>query len=471
MAVSDEAGSPHFPHAKSEPTLVTLSSQPQKPPTSLHRKKTYSPHMTEEYYDPRMVLQLIISQPCHAYMGIAPNLRPLIELTIKDLREEKYIDANPINAQFDKELIDEVLIRLKLEQEFTDSFVPLQASIQNFEIVLKQTKYTFSLIKSICHALIGSFLSGYNTSLLNVPAILIQSECHLNTVIYSSLQSFYCVGGLFGALSAGYMADKFGRKLTLIFANTMFMASGVISILYTFSIFGPISDPNISFIYFIISRIVSGLASGISTAMVPTYLGEIAPAIIRGEIGTLNAFINAFGILFAEFIGFQYILGSKLLWKWIFIMNIIPGFIQLIFINSFCESPQWLLYNGKKEGAKKVFQWLRETEDVVFDMRSIKTKRYFDEATKISSPRSIQKQTSRPKTRKQSSSKMKDNVSLLDDVNEKDEYGAIDLVKGNDDDNNKSEMRMKLFYIFFITICLQILQQFSGINRFIDNNY
>ena len=344
---------PDLPHAKSVPTLSPASERKLKKKREYNRRKSTVSHLeVEEYYDPHYILQLIISQPSHAYMGIGPGLRPLIERIIKDLQQQKVHSA--VDAIYNKDLIDEALLRLEIE-EFK-SFVPLEASIQNFEAILEQDRYNPSLIKSIIHALIGSFLSGYNTSLLNVPAVLIQSQLNININTFSTLQTFYCIGGLIGALCAGYIADKYGRKLTLIFANSMFMLSGIISLLYTFNIFGSYSDPNLTFIYFIISRVISGLASGISTAMVPTYLGEISPPIIRGEIGTLNAFVNAFGILFAEIVGFEHILGTSNLWRYIFTINIIPGVIQLICIQSFPESPQWLLYNNKKDEARKVFE-------------------------------------------------------------------------------------------------------------------
>ena len=330
----------NLPRIQSEPALFTPPLVVSASYDLVRRKSTLP---SDDHYHPRMVLQLILSEPTHAYIGIG-NLRSLIEATIKDLRNGFSPNTNSDNQE-DQKLIEDALLRLEIPD--IESFVPLEASIENFEVILHQ-KYTFSLIKAVCHALIGSFLSGFNTSLLNVPALLIQTECHLNLTTFSLLQSMYCVGGLCGALVAGYIADRFGRRMTLIFANFTFMASGILSVLYAESIFGAISNPNLSFLYFIISRIFSGVASGISTAIVPTYLGEISPPIIRGEIGTLNAFINAFGILFAEIIGFEYILGSKELWKYMFCANIIPFIVQLLFIKSLCESPQWLLFNNIK---------------------------------------------------------------------------------------------------------------------------
>ena len=102
-----------------------------------------------------------------------------------------------------------------------------------------------------------------------------------------------------------------------------------------------------------------------------------------------------------------------------------------------------------QEKAEEVFKWLRECEDVGVDMRSITTKRYYDETSKINTMC-----TSR------SPSKMtKLSRSLLQGVGEHSEYGSIEKIR-----SNETNLKITLFYIFSITICLQILQQFSGIN-------
>eukprot|EP01083_Nonionella_stella_P104246 298528_1 len=444
-----------MPRIQSEPAFKVLK-EPRRSAVRQRRKSTVL--HPSEHYNPRIVLQIILSQPYHAYIGVTPNLRPLIELTINDLKEQSSaIDE----AESDRELIDQALSRLELEElksKFNKSFVPLQASIANFATILEQ-KYTHTLIYAICHALIGSFLAGFNTSLLNVPAQQIATQCHLSLSQFSSLQSMYCVGGLVGALLAGWCADRYGRRITLLFANCMFMTSGIISMLYALSLFGAISVPQTSFKYFILSRIISGLASGICTAIVPTYLGEISPPIIRGEIGTLNAFINAFGILFAEVISFNYLLGGASTWPFIFTVNVLPTLTQIMFIKTFCESPQWLLYNNKRTRAERVFQWLRQSDDVLFDMRSIKTKQFYDETAKLK----VQTPSPSKKT------KSKENSALLEWTDEEGaQYGTATMThqhhKANSNRCCGCQCNIVLIYIFFVTICLQILQQFSGIN-------
>ena len=340
--------SPHY-HTKqprSEPILA--HNEPLERP----RRKVRSAFAADLKYDPRMLFELVLNLPRSAQIGVGSDLRPLLELAIADLR-------NTETQIGDEKLIDNFLSRVDLN------------------CILNQ-KWTYSLFQSVCHSLIGSFLSGYNTALLNTPAVLILNQCHIDIYAFSSLQTFYCLGGLFGALCAGYFADRYGRKVTLLFANCIFMASGILAFAFSLHLFGDLCD---CFSYFLISRLLSGLASGISTAIIPAYLGEISPPMIRGEVGTLNAFVNAFGILFAVIIGFDRILGTDSLWPWLFAVNVVPFIVQSVLVSSFTPSPQWLLIRNDIQRARTTLQWLRETDEVELDIQSIMTKEMLNAMT------------------------------------------------------------------------------------------
>lgn len=66
-----------------------------------------------------------------------------------------------------------------------------------------------------------------------------------------------------------------------------------------------ISDSNGYFIFWV-ARFLAGLAVGAATAVVPTYLAEIAPSEIRGAIGVSNQFTVCFGILVTSVVGYRY---------------------------------------------------------------------------------------------------------------------------------------------------------------------
>ena len=59
----------------------------------------------------------------------------------------------------------------------------------------------------------------------------------------------------------------------------------------------------------------SVLHVGISTGVVPMYLSEIAPVALRGLCGVFNQFSIIFGVLVAEVIGLNDVLGKKDTWQ------------------------------------------------------------------------------------------------------------------------------------------------------------
>ena len=47
----------------------------------------------------------------------------------------------------------------------------------------------------------------------------------------------------------------------------------------------------------VLGRFLAGIAIGVSSALVPTYISEIAPTSLRGVLGTLNQLLIVGGIL------------------------------------------------------------------------------------------------------------------------------------------------------------------------------
>ena len=95
--------------------------------------------------------------------------------------------------------------------------------------------------------------------------------------------------------------------------------------------------------------------------MVPTYLGEISPPLIRGTIGTTNQLTVTIGIVIVQLLGYKNILGGADTWQYLFFANFILPIIQFLTICTFPESPKWLVQKGRDEEARKALQHLRYT--------------------------------------------------------------------------------------------------------------
>jgi len=167
------------------------------------------------------------------------------------------------------------------------------------------------------------------------------------------------VGCLVGALVAGALSDRFGRKRLLVAAALLF---AVTSLGNAFA--G-------SFAIFIAWRMLGGVAIGLASNLSPMYIAEVAPAQIRGKLVAINQLTVVIGILLAQYI--NWFLVRKLPpgasdefirtswfgqqgWRWMFGLTALPSLLFFFGMLIVPESPRWLAKNGKSERARNILR-------------------------------------------------------------------------------------------------------------------
>jgi SP family sugar porter-like MFS transporter len=164
------------------------------------------------------------------------------------------------------------------------------------------------------------------------------------------------VGCLIGAMVAGAMANRYGRKPLLIISAVLFTVSAVAT--------GIFDD----FTLFNIARFIGGIGIGIASALSPMYIAEISPANIRGKLVSLNQMTIVLGILgaqianwlIAEEVPVDYttdeILASwngQMGWRWMFWAEAAPAALFLLLAFFIPESPRWQTMKGMEQKAMK----------------------------------------------------------------------------------------------------------------------
>lgn len=167
------------------------------------------------------------------------------------------------------------------------------------------------------------------------------------------------IGCLVGALVAGMLSDRFGRKRLLIFAALLFAVTSVGNALAT------------TFDIFIAWRMLGGVAIGLASNLSPLYIAEVAPAQIRGKLVSINQLTIVVGILLAQYINWylvrelpagasdEFIRNSwfgTTGWRWMFGLTAVPS--ALFFLGMFFvpESPRWLAKAGRTDQAGNVLE-------------------------------------------------------------------------------------------------------------------
>ncbi|KAL1605266.1 hypothetical protein SLS60_004812 [Paraconiothyrium brasiliense] len=155
---------------------------------------------------------------------------------------------------------------------------------------------------------------------------------HPNPDLQGGITASMSGGSFFGAIAAGFLADKLGRKLALQIACTIFVIGCAIVC----------SSQNVG--QLIAGRLVNGFAIGICSSQVCVYLAELAPSKIRGRIVGIQQWSIEFGILIMYLICYGCIQGIsgpaafRVAWG----VQAIPAIILFFALFFFPESPRWL---------------------------------------------------------------------------------------------------------------------------------
>ena len=209
-------------------------------------------------------------------------------------------------------------------------------------------------------AAMGGLLFGWDWVVIGGAKVFFQSYFQLTTETQIGwANSCALVGCLVGALVAGGLSDKFGRKRLLIVAALIFAVTSLGNALAA------------SFTVFIAWRIFGGVAIGLASSLSPMYIAEVAPAQIRGRLVAINQLTVVIGILLAQyvnwFIGRDLPIGAsddfirnswfgQQGWRWMFGLTCVPSllfFAGMLFVP---ESPRWLAKSGRAGAARGVLQ-------------------------------------------------------------------------------------------------------------------
>jgi sugar porter (SP) family MFS transporter len=207
-------------------------------------------------------------------------------------------------------------------------------------------------------AALGGLLFGWDWVVIGGAKPFFQRYFQLSTEAQIGwANSCALIGCLVGALVAGALSDKFGRKRLLIVSALLFAATSI----------GNALAP--SFSIFVAWRMLGGVAIGLASNLSPMYIAEVAPAQMRGKLVSINQLTIVIGVLAAQLINWflvrhlpagatdEAILNSwygQSGWRWMFALTAAPALLFFIGMFFVPESPRWLAKNGRPESARNV---------------------------------------------------------------------------------------------------------------------
>ena len=202
-------------------------------------------------------------------------------------------------------------------------------------------------------AAIGGFLFGFDSGVINGTVDALAHTFGTRAATTGFAVASVLIGCAIGAFVAGTIADRRGRRPTMLLNAVLFLISAICT--------GFSNSPG----FFIASRLAGGLAIGAASVLAPMYISEVAPPQIRGRLASLQQMAIVTG-LFCAFLSNDIIarlaggasatlwLGQPA-WRWMFWMEAVPSVAFLVGVYFIPESPRFLVANGKRSDALKIF--------------------------------------------------------------------------------------------------------------------
>jgi MFS transporter, SP family, arabinose:H+ symporter len=210
-----------------------------------------------------------------------------------------------------------------------------------------QTSIVFVLFATGVTA-IGGFLFGYDTAVINGANSYLTQHFALNSAQEGMAGASAILGCIPGAMFAGFLSDRFGRKRLLFLCALLYAVSGVLSAIPT------------TFTQFLIARLISGLGIGASSMICPVYIAEISPEKWRGRLGSLFQLGIVTGIFLTLFINMLIqnqggeVWNTASGWRWMLGMEVVPAVIFIGLLFTVPESPRWLAQQGREEESRNI---------------------------------------------------------------------------------------------------------------------
>ena len=103
----------------------------------------------------------------------------------------------------------------------------------------------------------------------------------------------------------------------------------------------------------LLGRMLTGVAVGWTTVVVPTYVAEVTGARVRGPSGAVFELQLNLGVLMS------YVVGKYAGWRLLAILSGGMSVVWLAMITLSCQSPLWLAQQGRLSEARDTLRWLR----------------------------------------------------------------------------------------------------------------
>ncbi|MDE2294196.1 MAG: sugar porter family MFS transporter [Gammaproteobacteria bacterium] len=197
-------------------------------------------------------------------------------------------------------------------------------------------------------AALAGLMFGLDVGVISGAQQFIQRTFAIDDRMIEHIVSSMMVGAAVGAGLAAWLSGHFGRKRSLLWSASLFVAGSLAS--------AAAGSP----VALIGARLVLGVAIGIAAFTAPLYLAEIAPEDKRGAMISTYQLMITIGIFLAFVSDTVFSYSGR--WRWMLGIIAVPGIAFLLGVLGLPESPRWLVLRGRHDDATGVLNRLRGDE-------------------------------------------------------------------------------------------------------------
>jgi putative MFS transporter len=195
----------------------------------------------------------------------------------------------------------------------------------------------------------GYFFAFFDIVTISFALPVIATQFHASKGAVSLSVTSSLIGYIIGALGDSQVADKWGRKLSLVVSVTMFSVGTALAA----------ASWNVTSL--VVFRFISGLGIGAEIAAVTTYLSEISPAPLRGRYTSWATTCAYAGFAVVPFVARFLVPNYAGGWRILFGIGALGGLTILFMRRGLPASPRWLVSQGRAEEAAEIVTEAEET--------------------------------------------------------------------------------------------------------------
>ncbi len=202
-------------------------------------------------------------------------------------------------------------------------------------------------------------LFGYDQGVISGALHGIKQTFSLSPLVIEVVTSWVTLGALFGALVSGELADRIGRKHTVLIAGAMFTLGALVEALAPDTV------------VLVAGRLIIGAGVGVAAVAAPLYAAELAPSALRGR------FVSAYQLAITIGIFLAYLIDGWLSkadsWRIMLGAAAVPGLLLFAVALVAPQSPRWLMMVSRKSDATSELRKIRPGVNVESRLDSIET--------------------------------------------------------------------------------------------------